>query len=295
MKLKDYLKLLPRVIGRTIYWFYLKLKARNNELVKDIQGSKMILDLSSFSFDLKERNIFKQLALDGIREVESTKIIKNIIKPNDRILEIGANVGYYVLLEAKLLEGQGKIYAIEPVAENLNLLKRNLELNNISSLAEVYHLAVSDKKGEFPLYIANESNTHSMVEPQEKGRDSINIKTTTVDDFLEGKDKVDFIRMDVEGYECEIIKGMAGILQKDYPLKMFIELHPQLVGREKIINMLETLKKHGFESRHIIYHDTYLRRCLGHCHVHNWTIAELLSKEIFSKAEYGILVFFERS
>lgn len=70
---------------------------------------------------------------------------------------------------------------------------------------------------------------------------------TTLDDFLKDKEYPNAIRMDVEGYEYQIIKGMQETLRKRLPLTLFVELHFGLLSKEEAMEILQTLKSSGFE------------------------------------------------
>lgn len=279
------------LIIRNIKWFFIKLFSKDDEIMRDIQGSKMILLTSKKGMDLKEDNIFKQLILDREREFEATKVLKQIIKPGNVIFELGANIGYYSLLESGLVGELGKIYAVEPEINNFNLLKRNIELNKIKNI-EIFNLAISDKSGEFPFYISENSNLHSMVKPRQGNYRTIIIKALTVDYFLRDKGKIDFLRMDIEGYEYQALIGMKKTLESNQNLKLFIELHSNLINTEKTIEFLNTLKAYNFEILVAISHDNYMRRFLGKTKVEEITIDKLKNDPRVLNRECAFEIFF---
>ena len=80
--------------------------------------------------DPKDRGISRTLLLFGERELDHKLILERIVKKNMKIFDIGANIGYYVLMESNLIGEKGKILAIEPVDKNIKLLRKNLKLNN---------------------------------------------------------------------------------------------------------------------------------------------------------------------
>lgn len=91
-------------------------------VVSDILGQRMLLDPNSPGLD-------RDLLLDGIREPIATGHIMRILRPDDVVLEVGANVGYYALIEARLCR---KIYAAEPHPENFRRLNENIALNDLT-------------------------------------------------------------------------------------------------------------------------------------------------------------------
>lgn len=219
--------------------------------VKEILGSKMCLIKEDVGLSL-------QLMQHGIREEASTKMIQSILKPDWICIDIGANLGYYALLEAKL---GGFVYAIEPVKSSYDALVKSIELNNYKNI-KVFNLAIDSQTGIKNIKISHRHNWATMLDFKfaaarykkkfnrfYKGIEKVN--AITLDDFVfDNKiDKIDFIRMDVEGYETEIIKGGLKTL-KAMPkgTHLTIEIHASLFkDRKPIITMLDTIKHIGFK------------------------------------------------
>jgi FkbM family methyltransferase len=212
----------------------------NKEMIKNILNSKMLLSPNDYG-------IHKELFLDGIREPIATKFIQQILKKEDVVLEIGANLGYYALIEAKKCK---KIYAIVPAPKNIISLKKNIKLNNYKNI-KVYNMALGDENKMAKMYLSSKCNWHSFY--KQSGNEVIEIKMSTTDNFLEKKEKPNFLRMDVEGYEYNIIKGMKKTLE--YINRMFIELHSDIMKEEETQELLDTLKKQNFIPELIIHYD----------------------------------------
>jgi FkbM family methyltransferase len=223
----------------------LRARSKTRYVEKEIVGNKMYLDL-------KDPGISSDLLRDGIREPFLTESIQKEIKEGDVIVDIGANIGYYALQEARLVGDKGRVYAIEPVPENVELLKKNIELNNYSNI-EVFQLAVGAVNKTDYVYISNCRNTASMIKTQ-ASIDRASVQVTTLDKFLENKPSPNLIRMDVEGYEVEIVKGMTKLLEANKPLKLIVELHPlYYVTKEKRKDFLKALKESRFQVKWAIY------------------------------------------
>jgi len=289
-----YVFLFLNLLTRNIKWAFLKIKYWKNLMPIKLFEQKMMLNIKEAPFfDFLEKNIFKQLALDNIRESEASKIMLDFIDPNDQILEIGANIGYYVLLESYILKRQGKIYAIEPDPKNFKLLKKNVEINELNNLVKLYNIAISDKKGKADFYISKNSNLHSLlIKKNNSAKNKIVVDTITVDEFLINKPDVNFIRMDIEGYECKIISGLNSFLQKSGKLKLFIELHPHLVKTEEITMLLQTLKENGFGVYKAVSRDNTLRKILKQTIVEKKSINELIKNAQNGFFENTLEVFF---
>ena len=219
-------------------------KSRERYLIKEILGSKMYLDAT-------DEGICRDLITDGIREASCVETMYKELKEGDIVVDIGANIGYYTLLEAKVVGDRDKVYAIEPAPENVELLKRNIELNKYLNV-EVCQLAVGDKNGLAPMYLSRKRNLGTLreVSGTEKERfvkKKVDVEVMTLDDFSKSRPYPQIIRMDVEGYEYQIIRGMKRILKKELPLILFIEFHFHLLKREESIEILQALKNAGFE------------------------------------------------
>jgi FkbM family methyltransferase len=200
--------------------------------------------------DLADEGISHDLIIDGIREANSVETFKQEVKEGDVVVDIGANIGYYALLEARLVGNNGKIYAIEPVRQNVELLRKNIEINGYSNIMS-YELAIGDVNGVNSMYITKQRNKHTFREVVGTRKEKyvtgkIDVEVVTLDDFLQNKLYPNVIRMDVEGYEYQIIKGMKNTLQKKLPLKIFVEFHFHLLKQHESIEILETLKDAGF-------------------------------------------------
>ena len=246
-----------KVTGHNIYLKMLKI-FHGETLIKvklaDIDNLYMYVDLS-------DEGISKDLFLFGKREENMTKIFKSYLKPGQKIIDIGSNIGYYVLLEASIIKPNGMIYALEPDPHNVKILRKNVEINQCDSIVYIENAAVSDKTGVAQLHLANRSNLHTLTRVPEmdkyvKFKGSVEVPTFALDDFLEYKNidprSIDVIRMDIEGHEVYALDGMKRTLKRSGPLIFFIEIHPKLIKQNPDYtyeNFLENLKTYGFKLR----------------------------------------------
>ena len=210
-------------------------------IVREILGNRMTLDMS-------DRGIHRDLFLDGIREPAATRHLMSVLTPDDVVLDIGANIGYYVLMEAKRCR---KVYAVEPVPRNVAVLTENVRLNGYDNV-EIYSLAFGRAAGTERMYLSAKSNWHSFhPAPDTVGR--IDIPVETVDAFLRDRECPTLVRMDVEGYEINIIDGMAETLPRIG--RMFIELHADIMSLDETRLLLDTVRGAGFEPELIVKYD----------------------------------------
>lgn len=203
-----------------------------------VQGHKMFLD-SKDSL---------RLSIYGIYEEFETKLIKKQIKQGDIVLDIGANIGYYTLIFAKLVGKNGKVYAFEPDPTNFAILKKNVEINGYKNIILI-NKAVSDKTGKLKLYLCNDNKGSHSIYPCDN-RKFVEIDSIKLDDFFSNYNgKIDFIKMDIEGAEYSAVKGMSNLLRKNEEIKIISEFAPMNLKRSGIEpeEYLKLLHNYGFK------------------------------------------------
>jgi FkbM family methyltransferase len=217
----------------------IKNTAKHGFIVMDINGSKMMLDVN-------DEGLPQDLMMNPIREEYATKMLAKIIKAGDCVVDIGANMGYYALLESKLAGENGIVYAIEPVNKTFEILQQNIALNSYCNI-EAVNLGIGEQTGIATMFIGNHSNLNSMTIIPGMVTRQIRVQIDSLDHFLVGRKYPKFIRMDVEGYEYDILKGMIDLLNSGSELTILMELHFHLLGREKSAKILNDLKDYGFK------------------------------------------------
>lgn len=239
---------------------YFKLRSKDGLFLKEIHGNKMYLDPSDIGLS-------KELLLSGTREELQTKIIKEMVKKGMVVLEIGANLGYYALIEASIIGKEGKIYAIEPVPRNFEILNKNIDINGYRDTVDTFCVAASSQCGTSVIKLTEESNRNTMLHDsnimsdwmrnhviEEKMVGDLEVNTITIDEFLKDKEKIDMLRMDIEGYEVEAFKGMSDTLKNVDSLIIALEVHPQLFKnpQDTIGKLMSELIQLGFEPMYMV-------------------------------------------
>jgi len=212
-----------------IFWPY--------DQVLEIQGSKMYLNVDKSSPGMKRT--IEAYASQKIHEKATTDLFKKVLKEGNVFVDLGANIGYFSLLAAKLVGPSGKVFSFEPEPKNYSYLKKNIDLNGYKQIS-AFQKAVSDKNGKTVLYVCDYDSGHHTINKYDgvknysSGRSTnerpIEIETMTLDGFFEGReDSINVIKMDVEGAEYLALTGMDNILKKNRHLKMFVEFFPLLI------------------------------------------------------------------
>jgi FkbM family methyltransferase len=214
----------------------LKKENKKDLIIKKVNDYEMIINKNG-------KGIHRDLFLKGTRESVSVDIVKELLKEGEIVLEAGANIGYYAILESIIIGKKGIVYAVEPIKENFELLKKNISHNNLKNV-KAFNIGFSDKQGELKINVSSEGNLNS---PREIGNilRIENVKCETLDRFFKNKKNPTFMRMDIEGYEDIVFNG--GDKTLDNLNKIFVELHFPLIGKERMTNLLNKLKEKGFE------------------------------------------------
>ena len=176
-----------------------------------------------------------------------------ILKEGDVVLDIGANIGYYVLVESQLVGKSGQVYAVEPVLTNFNLLEKNVQLNNFKNVS-MFQFAFGEKDEKSEIYVSDQSNLCTMNRNAVVGKfvGAQEVSVETVDTFFKDKAPPNLIRMDVEGWEYQIIKGMAKTLKGN--VKILVELHPwPYLDTEKMDEIFQILEQNNFTVRFVVF------------------------------------------
>ena len=193
------------------------------------------------------------LLRDGYFEPFETAVMESAIKPGDVVLDIGANIGYYTLIFAKLVGEQGKVYAFEPDPSNFALLKKNVRANGYRNVICVPK-AVSDVAGPLSLFLCPDNKGDHRIYSSEDTRATVGIEALRLDDyFADYEGVINFVKMDIQGSESRALRGMVGLLRSHPEAKLVTEFWPGGIRRcgDSGRDYLDSLEGLGFHLLHI--------------------------------------------
>lgn len=148
-------------------------------------------------------------------------LLRDIIKPGMTVVDVGANIGIYSAYMAKIVGKEGRVYAFEPSPHTFNLLKKYNKNLNVT----LVQAAVGDTTGRITLYLSDKLNVDHHTYETDEVRQKIDVPSCRLDDYLKNE-KVDFIKMDIQGFEHRALLGMTNILQNNHDIKLLMEFWP---------------------------------------------------------------------
>ena len=194
-------------------------------------------------------------ALRGLPEPGMTRLFASFIQPGMVVVDIGAHIGIYTLFALRQLSGHGRLYSFEPTPKTFALLHDNVQVNGFleSGVVRLDHRAISDHAGtaNFTAY-PNNSGHNSLFSGSTPG-ESLTVETVTLDLALADEPKIDVIKIDAEGSEPFVLRGMAEILARNPGLRIFVEFAPEHLRRAGIepLQWYEELSELGLRVQRV--------------------------------------------
>jgi FkbM family methyltransferase len=183
-------------------------------------------------------------------------------KQGEVVIDVGASIGAHAVRVARAVGNEGLVITLEPNAEDFKLLKMNLMLNKADNVIAL-PMAAYEKNGNNMLYLSKETGLHSLTRIPSSYIKKIEVSTITLDSLLTKFDvqRVDWIKLDVEGAELAVLKGASRVLE--VAKNLIIEVwHKNAKGVFDLLNSkgykVTVLTKNGEENFYIIARKTNL-------------------------------------
>jgi FkbM family methyltransferase len=190
----------------------------------DDTGRRIRRDGVSYDVDLRQSMDRFLYYLDYERW--ETRSLRKIIQPGWQVLDVGANIGYYTLLFARLVGSAGRVYAFEPAENTFSALLRNVALNPFAAaIVHPQRVALAGSQGSGSLVFGAHHGLTRLANAGEAGSEAVHV--TTLDRFVEehAVNAVHFIKIDIEGAEQHFLDGAAATIGRHRPVLM-IEVNP---------------------------------------------------------------------
>jgi FkbM family methyltransferase len=175
-------------------------------------------------------------------------------KEGDIVVDVGAHRGRYTIISSKRVGQNGKVIAIEAHPDNFEVLNRNIRLNKLTNVIPLNYAAYS-KQTKVDLYWYMENSTgHNSILLNYKSTDYkgkfVQVNANTLDQLLlqqNGINEVNWIKIDVEGAEFEVLKGATDTLSKSKDISLLIEIHTLQDGTNSYKQIIEFLRLYNFK------------------------------------------------
>jgi FkbM family methyltransferase len=221
-----------------------------------------------FKLDLRD-NSQRCLYFNGVYEPETLEFICSIIEKNNVFVDIGAHIGIHALVAAKELKiaGGGKVIAFEPTTDSFSSLQYNCLLNNLT--IDAYNIAMGDKNERTEIFGDRKWGKHDAAVRSLFGDGEMvqNIYMDTFDNWIIDKNihQIDIVKMDVEGAEYKVLKGMQNTLKTMKPPYLIIEIKQSLLLKAsiEIDDIFEFLDDLSYVNSKII-EDNYIFKNLSY-------------------------------
>lgn len=222
-------------IARTFSTIYRLQALRIARLAFNGEGE---VTIPFFGYKLNVRtdrsDMHKLLALLGERFIEERCLFEREIPVGGTVIDVGANIGYYALLFSKLVGINGTIIALEPEPSNFNELASAISLNDLKQVTPLRKAA-----GQSSSTLALSLGVNGRISKDEDG--TIKIEVMALDEIA--LPKLDFVKIDVEGFEADVLLGMKEILSRKVKPTLFVEIHPWcLSSGASVASIISSLK-----------------------------------------------------
>lgn len=240
-----------------IFWYILN----GNDISSAIKKAKTDFLQNKINVVVKSKDglLFHIMDGDALEKIQEYRedFVDDHFRPqnNDVVVDIGAHIGIYTLKASRLLSDKGKVFAIEPDPITFLRLKENVQLNKATNVTPI-NVAIFSENKKVKLYQSKFSSANSIK--FEVGTDYVEVDASTLDQIMEkyGHDRVEWIKVDVEGAEKEVLDGASKLLSQNNTLKVILEIHSQDVisDIEKILHKNNfTLTYHRYTDSKISY------------------------------------------
>lgn len=202
-----------------------------------------------------DKYIGQRIALEKY-EPYLTKLMLSKINNGDVVIDIGANIGYYTILFSNKVGKKGKVISIEPDETNYKILQKNIKENNLKNVI-VVKKALGNENKKIYLYKSEENYGDHRVwgdknKTADTKRERISVECQKLDDLIKDlkEEKINFIKMDVQGFEGKVIEGGQKVIKENKPI-IFFEYWPWAIKKsasdlQKMLLFLEKVYKKIF-------------------------------------------------
>ena len=227
-------------VARRVLCHYPKEKGRGRLLEWMVPQSASIPERvmpcqNGLRFRLRKDPMYRGLYLFGQYEWSTTRFFERLVQPGDTVLDVGANFGWFTANFARLAGPQGKVVAFEPVPSIFEMTKESIALNGLDNVVAV-PMGLGQDEGSFVVYTFA-GLPHGHASASDLDRDDAKEHTcrvTTLDAYVAENPLpfVDVMKIDVEGFEVEVLLGATKLLQQDDAPVVVFEVNEECLAHQ---------------------------------------------------------------
>ena len=178
-------------------------------------------------------------------EAGSLAVVERLLQPGDTFVDVGANVGLFSIVAGRRVGSRGKVLSFEPAPETMSALTATVRLNGLGSIVSLHQSAAGRKAGTAKLYVGQTCG-HSSLLPLDESKETIEVPMVALDEVI-GDQKIDLIKIDVEGWELEALQGLRKTLANNPQASVLLEFGPSHLQRAgvEISTWISTLQALG--------------------------------------------------
>jgi FkbM family methyltransferase len=219
-----------------------KPESVGKHVIRTIHGVELLIDPGV------DKGVELSLFETGTYEKGTIQLLKDLLRPGSTFLDIGANIGLLSAIASKRVGETGKVVAVEANPKTVDILRHNLALNDCTNV-EIYPLALGSENGTATLYENWDVNRGGASLLSQGDAEGMEVPVRRLDDLLTDE-VIDVLKIDVEGFELEVLKGGLDLLKSQLPV-LIIEVSEQRenekgVTPQEIYAFVQTLGQYRF-------------------------------------------------
>jgi FkbM family methyltransferase len=191
-------------------------------------------------------NVTRCLLDEGIWDLPISGLMENVLEPGMTFVDVGANIGYFSILGSRLVGPSGRVFAVEPDAFNLSVLRANLDRHDCSNVT-VVPMAAWSQRADLDFHRPPDGAVARVGQDDGTG---LHVPAARIDELVEGR--VDYLKVDCEHSDHVVVSGAEEMLRQNPSMLISVEFHPwegSHLGDSpaEILERYRTLSLHPYE------------------------------------------------
>jgi FkbM family methyltransferase len=236
------------IVDSMLYKVCYRLQKARRWLLRRRSSGTSKVEIQRFTLWLHPslEGINEELLLWRTHEPLASRLYSELLREGDHVIDVGANIGYYVAIARQRIGSTGRVIALEPDPRNFELLIKNL--GGMVDQISVLQCAAGGHNGEARFYCSAVPNWGSLIRrPELRQSGGIRVQLRTIDDIVSKHSgfRPTVVRMDVEGGELGVLEGAKDTLRVFRPM-LFVELHLFIIGQSAVEDLVSDLCDLGY-------------------------------------------------